>query len=389
MIVCYVPNLRFLEFDDQWKRVKLKNISQRVVRKNKNLETKLPLTISAQYGLIDQSEFFNKQIASKDLSGYYLLKNGEFAYNKSYSNDYPFGAIKRLDRYESGALSSLYICFQLNDNVNSDFISHYFETNKWHKEISDISGEGARNHGLLNMSVEDFFDTKHWLPSITEQSNIAEFLTLINARIETQSKIIEDLIQLRKYIIDKQFSQYSASTLGDFVEQTSYRNNGLSDNVLSVSNKRGFIQQTEQFEDRIIASNDISNYKVVYKNDFAYNPARINVGSIARLNTFEIGIVSPMYVCFCCNNQISPEYLNYYFMSSKFKLEIHKRLEGSVRQCLQYEGLCNVKIFVPNVQQQNTFVLKLNLISKKIELEKSILEKYKEQKKFLLSNMFI
>ena len=155
--VLNVPNLRFKEFEGEWEKMRLDEITERVMRKNKNNQSKLPLTISAQYGLVDQITFFNKVIASTDMSNYYLLKNGEFAYNKSYSSDYPWGAIKRLDRYKQGALSSLYICFALQDNVDSDFILQYFESPKWYKSISEIAVEGARNHGLLNISVQIFF----------------------------------------------------------------------------------------------------------------------------------------------------------------------------------------------------------------------------------------
>ena len=107
---------------------------ERVTRKNENLESELPLTISAQYGLIDQNEFFDKRIASRDVSGYYLLKKGEFAYNKSTSSDAPWGAVKRLDRYEMGVLSTLYIVFALKEdgNIDSDFLVSYYDTDCWH-----------------------------------------------------------------------------------------------------------------------------------------------------------------------------------------------------------------------------------------------------------------
>ena len=142
-----MPTLRFPGFSGEWDRKKLKDFAVRVNRKNKNLETTLPLTISAQYGLVDQATFFNKVVASANLSNYYLLRKGEFAYNKSYSSDYPWGAVKRLDNYEMGALSTLYFCFCPNTEVNSDYLTHYFESSKWHWVISEIAGEGARNHG--------------------------------------------------------------------------------------------------------------------------------------------------------------------------------------------------------------------------------------------------
>ena len=158
------PHLRFSEFKDEWKRLKLSDIAERVNRKNSNNETNLPLTIASLDGLVDQRTYFNKTVASKDMSGYYLLKKGEFAYNKSYSEGYDYGSIKRLDMFDMGALSTLYICFALKNNTQSDFIVKYFDSQKLYKGIYAICAEGARNHGLLNVSVNDFFDMEIWLP---------------------------------------------------------------------------------------------------------------------------------------------------------------------------------------------------------------------------------
>ena len=162
------------------------DLTERVTRKNQDLVSELPLTISAQYGLIDQNEFFEKRVASKDVSGYYLIKNGEFAYNKSTSSDAPWGAIKRLDRYENGVLSTLYIVFAIKDNVpiDSDFLVSYYSTNLWHKGIHEIAAEGARNHGLLNIAPSDFFGTKLMVPQdIEEQRKIGKYFAQLDTLI--------------------------------------------------------------------------------------------------------------------------------------------------------------------------------------------------------------
>ena len=167
---------KFMAFD--WEQRKLGDLADRVTRKNQDLVSELPLTISAQYGLIDQNEFFDKRVASKDVSGYYLIENGEFAYNKSTSTDAPWGAIKRLDRYENGVLSTLYIVFGIKENnpVDSDFLVSYYSTNLWHKGIHEIAAEGARNHGLLNIAPADFFETKLMIPQdIEEQNKIGKY----------------------------------------------------------------------------------------------------------------------------------------------------------------------------------------------------------------------
>ena len=163
---------------NDWEQRKLVDLVDRVTRKNQDLVSELPLTISAQYGLIDQNEFFDKRVASKDVSGYYLIENGEFAYNKSTSTDAPWGAIKRLDRYKNGVLSTLYIVFGIKENnpVDSDFLVSYYSTNLWHKGIHEIAAEGARNHGLLNIAPADFFETKLMIPQdIEEQKKIGKY----------------------------------------------------------------------------------------------------------------------------------------------------------------------------------------------------------------------
>ncbi len=173
-----VPEIRFVGFTDAWEQRKLGDLVDRVTRKNQDLVSELPLTISAQYGLIDQNEFFDKRVASKDVSGYYLIENGEFAYNKSTSTDAPWGAVKRLDRYENGVLSTLYIVFGIKENnpVDSDFLVSYYSTNLWHKGIHEIAAEGARNHGLLNIAPADFFETELTIPQdIEEQKKIGKY----------------------------------------------------------------------------------------------------------------------------------------------------------------------------------------------------------------------
>ena len=172
------PKIRFKGYQEDWEQRKLVDLVDRVTRKNQDLVSELPLTISAQYGLIDQNEFFDKRVASKDVSGYYLIENGEFAYNKSTSTDAPWGAIKRLDRYKNGVLSTLYIVFGIKENnpVDSDFLVSYYSTNLWHKGIHEIAAEGARNHGLLNIAPADFFETKLMIPQdIEEQKKIGKY----------------------------------------------------------------------------------------------------------------------------------------------------------------------------------------------------------------------
>ncbi|KOA38960.1 hypothetical protein BBM0476_00905 [Bifidobacterium breve MCC 0476] len=199
-----VPEIRFAGFTDPWEQRKLEDIANRVTRKNEG-ESDLPLTISSQYGLVDQRTFFNNQVASKDMSGYYLLRKGEFAYNKSTSGDSPWGAVKRLVRYEKGCVSTLYICFGL-DGADPDFLVTYYETDRWYKAVQMIAAEGARNHGLLNIAPNDFFDTALILPpSREEQELIGLFFARLDNLITLHQRKLELLQNVKKSLLDKMF----------------------------------------------------------------------------------------------------------------------------------------------------------------------------------------
>ena len=200
-----VPEIRLDGFEGEWVEKRLKDISKRVTRKNSDLVSERALTISAQFGLIDQEEFFQKKIASKDVSGYYLIKKGEFAYNKSYSTGYPLGAIKRLDKYENGVLSTLYILFKAVD-VDSDYLAHYYESDKWHREVSMCAAEGARNHGLLNIAPADFFNTRLVMPKeLEEQQAIGSYFSNLDNLINSHQEKISQLETLKKKLLQEMF----------------------------------------------------------------------------------------------------------------------------------------------------------------------------------------
>ena len=201
------PMCRIEGFEQALSTYKMSDFSSRIVSKNKDSKCSLVLTIAAQYGLVNQESFFNKSVASENLTGYYLLHKGEFAYNRSYSAGYDWGAVKRLNNYDEGVLSTLYICFKINETiVDSDYLAYYFESSKWHKGLSNIAGEGARNHGLLNVSMTDYFNTKHRFPVIEEQKAIAKML---NAIIEKERKatLLGECYQKQKqYLLCQMFT---------------------------------------------------------------------------------------------------------------------------------------------------------------------------------------
>lgn len=388
-----VPNLRFN--NDPYKKYNLYEFATRVTRKNKDNVSNLPLTISAQYGLVDQVSFFNKTVASKDMSGYYLLKNGEFAYNKSYSNDYPWGAIKRLDLYDMGCLSTLYICFKTNDNiVNSNYLVHYFESSKWHKQVADIAGEGARNHGLLNIGVNDFFNTKHAVPTIENQIKIAGFLDLIEKRIQTQIKIIDDYMTYRNAIVDYFFESLSSDwnriKLSNILKE--YSELHVKDNsiVHATLSKEGIFPKTDRYDRDFLVKDEDKKYKVTHLNDICYNPANLKFGVITR-NTIGDCIISPIYVTFKIENGFLPKFVELLVTRKRFISRARKYEQGTVyeRMAVNSSDLLSMYVSIPSLNTQQTIVNIINNIDNKISNEKELLKLYRAQKVYLLKNMFI
>ena len=385
--------MRFPEFTGNWEKTKLADITKRVLRKNKGVVSERPLTISAQYGLIDQRDFFNKVVASENLEGYYLLKKGEFAYNKSYSNEYPWGAVKRLDSYDEGALSTLYICFECI-GVDGDWLVHYFDSPKWNGQVSAIAVEGARNHGLLNVGIEDFFGTQHFVPNNKkEQKKIATFLNLIDERISTQIRIIEDLKSLSDVICERLYTpsdkeSWQTYKYADLFSISNERNSKLQyTNVLSASQEYGMIERNELNIDIKFEASSITNYKIVRPNQYVIHLRSFQGGFAYSDKT---GVCSPAYTILVPNEKLSTAFLKYYFTSKKFINSLRIVTYG-IRdgRSISVEEFLQLKVAIPNITRQQHIVRVMQLWEEKIRIEESYLTRLHQQKRHLLTTMFI
>ena len=367
------PAIRFKGFSDAWEQRKLGELVDRVVRKNTNNESTLPLTISAQYGLVDQITYFNNRVASRDVSNYYLVLNGEFAYNKSTSDGYPFGAVKRLDLYEKGVLSTLYIVFspKKEQQVDSDFLTVFFDTDRWHKDVAERAAEGARNHGLLNISAEDFFDIDLSVPKdVAEQKQIGAFIRQLDNLITLHQRKFEKLTNVKKSMLEKMFPQNGCSYpeirfkgFTDAWEQRKFseitflsgekNRENLPLESYSITNESGFVPQDEKFENGgTMREADKRMYYIVSPNSFAYNPARINVGSIGYQNTGKNVIVSSLYEIFKTSDDVDDRLLWHWFKSPDFQKLIWQLQEGGVRLYFYYDKLCMGEVSLPSLEEQ-------------------------------------
>ena len=387
------PRIRFKGFTEDWEQRKLGQFTARVTRKNGG-QSDLPLTISAQDGLVDQRKYFNRQVASRDMSNYYLIKKGEFAYNKSYSEGYPFGAVKRLDYYNIGALSTLYILFEITDkNISSDFIVSYYMTHLWYKEISKRAAEGARNHGLLNISTEDFFDSELNIPnSIEEQVKIGNFIKEFDKFITLHQRKLEKLKLAKKALLQKLFpkngSQFPEIRFKGFTD--AWEQCKLGSLATVEMNKRIFKEQTT-------TKGDIPFYKIgtfgcdadsfisrdlfeEYKNKYPYpNIGDILIsasGSIGRTvvyNGEDAYYQDSNIVWLNHNGKIDNSFLLQFYNQVKWA-----GLEGSTIKRLYNKNILETYIAVPKIEEQRLIGEFFKLVDSSITLH--------QQEPFLCGN---
>ena len=408
-----VPQLRFPEFTDAWKQRELGEIAERVTRRNSSLESQTPLTISAEYGLIDQNKFFGKRIAAKDLSNYYLIQKGEFAYNKSTSNDAPWGAIKRLDCYNNGALSTLYIVFKIKDNKScySDFLVTYYGTSLWHKGVKEIATEGARNHGLLNVSPSDFFRTKLVIPQdFEEQRKIGAFFTQLDNTITLQQRKLNSLQKLKKGLLQKMFPKNGENIpeirFPEFSDAWKQRelcsltkriqgNDGRMDlDILTISAGNGWMKQEERFSGNI-AGKEQKNYTLLHKGELSYNHGNSKLakyGAVFSLQNFEEALVPRVYHSFKMLSG-SAKFIEYYFATKLPDRELGKLISSGARMDgllnIKYDDFMGIKLTIPSEMEQHKISTFFSKLDNTITLQQRKLESLQKLKKGLLQQMFI
>lgn len=392
--VLNVPPLRFPEFSGEWKKCTIGELAIKVgsgvTPRGGESVYKMdghPFVRSQNVGLghliLDDIAFIDEETHLRQKST--ELKLEDVLLNITGAS---IGRSALVNEQVVGGNVNQHVCIiRTKESLIPSFLCNFLLSNYGQRQIDSFQAGGNRQ----GLNFEQIKSIKIAIPSTKEQTKVAKLLQLIEERIATQNKIIEDLKKLKSAIIHRCYSsQTNMIPLSELLKQCSDRNRSGSDlQVLSVSNKYGFIAQSDQFEDREVASDDTSNYKVVKKGMFAYNPARINVGSIALYEMDSNGIVSPMYVCFTTKSELLPSYLKYYFASQTFKHEMYKRLEGSVRLCLTFEELCNIEIHLPSIEQQKNISKYISKIENNLSLVDSIFSKYQQQRRYLLSQMFI
>ena len=407
------PKLRFQGFTDDWEQRKLGDVVQRITRKNENMESSLPLTISAQYGLIDQNEFFDKRIASKDVSDYYLVYRGEFAYNKSTSTDAPWGAIKRLDRYEKGVLSTLYIVFRIQneEETDSDYLVSYYDTELWHNGVQAIAAEGARNHGLLNIAPNDFFETNLLMPeSVNEQRMIGTFFKKLDHLITLHQRKYDMLQKVKKSMLEKMFTKNGSKVpeirfagftddweqrkLRDLVKEIKRNDPNSSAPIMMITANDGFINQSERYSTDN-AGKSLQKYILLQRGELAYNHGASKLrpyGSCFALIDEENARIPYVYHCFSCGNE-NPEFLSLVLNSKAVEQQLRRLVSSGARMDgllnISFDDYTSIPIMIPNRNEQKQIADYIHTLNGLITLHQRKLEKLKKLKKSMLEEMFV
>ena len=388
-----VPKLRFKEFNDEIKEYEISDILEIKNGLNKEKEEFGFGTPIINYMDVNKKELiFSKNIKGlvnanqRELESFKVKKGDIFFTRTSETSDEIGLSASVMDDIDNCVYSGFILKASQKENIlNPVFSGYYFRNPRMRNEIikhSSITTRALTSGTLLGQM-------KVFIPSYKEQDKIGKTLYLLDKKIELQTKKIEDLKLFKLYTKNQIFKDYDEILkLKDILVKWNKKNkNNSVKYVESISNKYGFISQSDQFEDRNVASKDLSNYYIIEKEVFGYNPSRLNVGSLALKTTDKVSVVSPLYECFTTsqNNQ----YLLEWFDSKYFRKETISKFEGSVRNTLNFSNLCEIKIGLPTIEKQNKYSRIFKTFNNKIEFEVKKLYKLQELKKGLMKNMFV
>lgn len=402
------PRIRFPGFTGEWEEKKLKEVATKMNRRNSHLEINRVLTNSANTGVIDQNDYFDRSIATKDnTTNYHIVEVEDFVYNPRISTAAPVGPIS-INKIGKGIMSPLYTVFKFLIGY-IPYYEQYFQTTIWHSYLKGIANYGAR-FDRMNITSEDFFNMPLLLPSLAEQKKIAACLSEMDALITAQGQKVEALKEMKKSLMQQLFPQqgetiprlrfpgftgkWEEKKLSDVFTRLTEKNAGNNKNVLTISAQYGLISQLDFFKKSVSAS-DVTGYYLLHKGDFAYNKSSSQgkpVGAIKYLKQYDKGVVSTLYICFRCKEPKSIGYWEQYFDSGVFDNEIMTIAQEGARN----HGLLNVptndfftlKVKMPNQDEQQRIAECLSALDDCITAETAKLNSLKNQKKGLMQQLF-
>ena len=401
-----IPSIRFRGFDDAWEQRKLSEVADKVTEKNANLAVQETFTNSAEYGVISQRDFFDHDISNaENIGGYHVVRNEDFVYNPRISVTAPVGPVNRNKLGRNGVMSPLYTVFRTHD-IDTTYLEWFFKSSYWHSFMFFNGDSGARSD---RFSIKDaiFFEMPIPTPSLEEQRQVGTYMDKLDNLITLHQRKFEKLTNVKKSMLEKMFprngSCYPEIRFKGFTapwEQRKFseitflsgekNRENLPLESYSITNESGFVPQDEKFENGgTMREADKRMYYIVSPNSFAYNPARINVGSIGYQNTGKNVIVSSLYEIFKTSDDVDDRLLWHWFKSPDFQKLIWQLQEGGVRLYFYYDKLCMGEVSLPSLEEQRKIGKFFDTLDNLITLHQRELEKLQSIKKALLEKMFV
>lgn len=382
-----VPNLRFPEFSGKWKKCTLGDITINFNLRNKE-KIELPMySVTNNRGFIPQSEQFeDRDMVGEDIKAYKIIHNKDFAYNPARIN---VGSIAKYNGSKPCMISSLYVCFKAANGIDEDWLMHLLRSPKI-QYYYNINGEGGVR---IYLFYPNFARIRTSFPTIAEQRKIANLLSLLDARITTQNKIIEKLQSLIKGIGDKLLfnEAWTTTRLCDILTERIEKSKMNNQHEVLSSTVKGIYSQREYFSKDIASENNVG-YKIIHLHDIVLSPQNLWMGNINYNNRFDIGIVSPSYKIY----KVSPKFDKHFIASM---LRTHRALynyqlvseQGAsvVRRNLNMEAFEQLTFKIPSYDLQVKIGHTLSLLQNQLDTAFATKQAYHQQKQYLLSQMFI
>ena len=393
------PALRFPGFTEPWQKSPLNHFAKKITRKNKDNSISNILSNSANLGVIPQSDYFDRDIANREnTDGYYVIEHGDFVYNPRKSVTAPFGPVNIYEGQEIGIISPLYLCFQVS-GIEPAYLRMFFKGRSWHRFIYENGDSGVR-HDRVSIKDDLFLQLPVSYPTKEEQCKITALLSLLDERIATQRRLIEDFISLRRAILQDAIKRglskksWKFTTLNDILTERGERNSDGYD-VCSVSVSEGVVNQIE-YLGRSFAAKETRQYNVARYGDIIYTKSPTGsfpYGIVKRDTQKEPAAISPLYGVFVPKQDWIGMLLGYYFESEVNTFNyLHPIIQKGAKNTINItnSGFLANSVPLPSNESEASALAKcLDTITNKIVLEKSVLTHYTEQREYLLSKMFV
>ncbi|WP_105114009.1 restriction endonuclease subunit S [Streptococcus suis] len=401
------PRLRFPGFTDAWKQRKLGEVAERVSQKNLDRQYVETFTNSAEFGIISQRDFFEKNISSlENLSGYYVVNPDDFVYNPRISNLAPVGPIKRNKLGRVGVMSPLYTIFKFTD-MNLDFVEKYFDTTIWHRYMELNGDSGARSDRFaIKDSVFRGLPIPH--PSLPEQEAIGSFFSDLDQLITLHQRKLDSVKGLKKALLQKMFPKgngndfpelrfpeftdaWKQRKLGEVLDERNESRSPSADvPLVSFTVENGVTPKTERYNREFLVRNDDKKYKFTQLDDIVYNPANLKFGAIAR-NKYGAAVFSPIYITYTVIPDASPIFIELVVTFADFIQRALRYQEGTVyeRMAVKSSDLLRSEILLPTLPEQEAIGSFFSDLDQLITLHQRQLDHLKLLKKALLQQMFI